>query len=168
MGLPSLSSHISPIRSWAKRLLPLGKMPFTFWQENTGWCLECYQICVCEPFSKTFGTWADGPRGKNVRSLVFPGLSLCFPSSKYCRSCHQNMPVWVTSTLPDYPSEHTLAHTRILTYFCSGLIFRNITSKMLNNVSFFSAFIFVPDYGFLWCASCQLPLFLHHKLLYLA
>lgn len=46
---------ILPIRSWAKCLLSLGEMPFTFWQEDTGWSLEFYQICVCEPFSKTFG-----------------------------------------------------------------------------------------------------------------
>lgn len=94
---------ISPIRIWAKCLLSLGEMPFTFWQEDTGWwSLECYQICVCEPFSKTFGYYL----------CYFHGWA-SFISSKHWKSYHQNMPDFGPNASTEHSSECTLAHTRI-------------------------------------------------------
>lgn len=78
-------------------------MPFTFWQEDTGWwSLECYQICVCEPFSKTFGYYL----------WYFHGWD-SFISSKHWKSYHQNMPDFGPNAFSEYSSECTLAHTRI-------------------------------------------------------
>lgn len=78
-GLPALSFHSSPIGPWAKCRLPLGEMPFTLWQEDTGWSLECYQMCVCEPLLKTFG------HGSGI-----PGGRLGFTSTKHWRRCTNN------------------------------------------------------------------------------
>lgn len=160
LGIPALSSHNSPIRSPAKCLLPLGEMPFSFWQEVTGWCLECYQICVCELFSKTFGYNLSYFQEWKPLFYFLQTLEKLIP--KYASFNHPNF-----SPFSEYSSEYTLAHTRMPWLISATVSSLGILPLKCSKMFLLFCFHFVSNIGCICCASCQLPLFLHYKLRYL-
>lgn len=104
-----------------------------------------------------------------IWSLIFPVVSLSFTFSEHWRSWQQNFwPVLVTIPFLEYSSEHTLAHVWI-PWFISAVVLslEILPLKCLKNSLSLSLSFFVSNLCFLWCASCQLPLFLHYGLLYL-
>lgn len=102
-------------------------------------------------------------------SLVFPWVSLFY----FLQTLERLPPKYASINGRLYFSQIVFrscssTYKNSLTYFCRGFLFRDITSKMLKNVSLFPPFIFVSHIGFLRCAACQRLLFLRGNLLHLA